>query len=255
MDTNERELAKTTKRGRIYEWKGDHFVSVTTALGAMPKPALNSWKLRMVAQTAAKNRADIAAIEDEKEAQKRILDLYYSIPQNEAALMGSRIHKFAEWISKGETFETEPTEEEALFVKAYNEFAEHWNPVLVESEATVFSKKHGYAGSLDAIYNIRGKNYIVDIKTGKSVWPDVALQCSAYRFADFIARPGTNTEDPVPNTDGAMVLHLTRNGYNLYPLDAGAATFETFLSIVDVWRWENIEKDEVIRPALDWREE
>lgn len=252
---SERQLAKTTKSGRIYQWKSDHFVSVTTALDVLPKPALNSWKLRMVAQTAAKNRADIAQIGDEKEAQKKILDLYYSTPMNERALLGSRIHKFAEWISKSEEFPEQPTEIEQPFVDAYREFVRDWSPVLVESEATVFSRKHGYAGSLDAIYNIRGANYVVDIKTGKSVWEEVALQCAAYRFAEFIARPATDTEDPLPETKGAMVLHLTPTGYILYPLDSGPTTFETFLSAVDIWRWQNLEKEGVIRPPLDWREE
>lgn len=253
MNTNERELAKTTKSGRIYEWKGDRFVSVTTALGMMPKPALNSWMLKQVALAAAKNRAEIAQIADEKEAQKRILDIHYSTPRNEAALLGSRIHKFAEWIAKSIDFEEQPEGSEVAYVDAFREFYADWTPEYIESEVTVFNRQHGYAGSADAIMSIDGKKYVVDIKSGKGVWPDAALQISAYRYAEFIARPYNGGEEPVPETDGGLVLHLTPTGYNLIPVDCGPEVFETFLSSLDIWRWQNIDKDGVLKEP--WRKE
>jgi hypothetical protein len=48
---------------------------------------------------------------------------------------------------------------------------------------TVFGED--YAGTLDRIYEIEGRIWIVDLKTSQQVWEEHKLQISAYSHADI----------------------------------------------------------------------
>ena len=235
--------AVDTKRGRFYPWRGDKYVSVTTAIGeGIPKPQLNKWFVRNMAETAAKFRETLANM-DEEEAKEWLL-AYRSPSDGSAAILGSSIHGIIEKIAKNEPHK-EPTEEEAPFVEAFMKFLKKHKPTVIEAEATVFSHEYGYAGTMDAMMEINGDVYVVDTKTGKGVWPEAALQLAAYRHADFFGRPD-GTEDPIPPCSGGLVLHLRPTGYKVIPVDTGPEVFDTFLSALDVFRWTNIDSDHVI---------
>ena len=232
-----------TKRGRYYPWRGDKFVSVTTAIGeGIPKPQLNKWFVRNMAEVAAKFRIDLAAMEEE-DAKEWLLK-YRSPTDGSAAILGSSVHSIIEKIAKQEPHKV-PTDEEQPFVDAFLSFMEKYNPKFIESESTVFSNKYGYAGTMDAMVVINGKTYVLDTKTGKGVWPEAALQLVRIRHADFFGR-ADGREDAIPTCDGGLVLHLRPAGYKVIPVDTGAEVFDTFLSALDIFRWANIDSDSVI---------
>lgn len=229
-----------TNKGRYYPWDNDKYVSVTTAISeGVPKPGLNMWKIKNVAELAARNRKKLATITRIPDAKEFILNLFFKKQDNTAANLGSHVHSVCERIAKGE--DTGDIQEAAVpYVNSFRQFIEDYSPEFVETEATVFSRTHGYAGTADAFIIIDGKLYVVDYKTGKSVWPEVALQLAAYRHGDFFGR-SDGTEDPIPKVDGALVLHIRPEGYTAIPVDAGADTFDTFLSALDIFRWQRID--------------
>lgn len=54
---------------------------------------------------------------------------------------------------------------------------------IIEKECTVYSAKHKYAGSVDAVAEMNGKVIVLDWKTSNNIHPDHAFQVSAYAKA------------------------------------------------------------------------
>jgi hypothetical protein len=116
-----------------------------------------------------------------------------------------------------------------------------------------WSDTHEYAGSFDGILRLRldehgkpdpaGEPALVmaDWKTSKSTYPDVALQMSAYANADKIIAPD-GTETPMPEFDGALVLHITEDQASFKPVRIAAENgqpdvFAHFLHLRDTFEW------------------
>jgi hypothetical protein len=234
-----------TPKGRYYTWDGNKFVSVTTVISeGIPKPALYKWLVKKGVEKAVANRIILAEMSD-TEALDFLSDKGYS--DTGPAALGSRVHKIAENIIKGETHTIAP--DDRGYVDSFNAFMADWQPTYVETEATVFSRQYGYAGTMDGKVMIDGKTYIMDIKTGKSVWPEVALQLAAYRYADFIGRAG-GREDPNTPCNGGLVLHLRPRGYELRPVDCGPEVLDAFLSALDIWHWSKVGSASVLKGAI-----
>jgi hypothetical protein len=77
---------------------------------------------------------------------------------------------------------------------------------------------------------------LLDVKTGKRVYPEAALQLAAYAAADFLGRPD-GTEQPLPAIEAGAVLHLRPGGYQLVPVPIGRAVLEAFLAALAVFRF------------------
>lgn len=231
-----------TKKGRYYPWKHDKYVSVTTAISeGLPKPALNRWFVKSMAEKAIRE-VDVISSLPTDEALEYLLKPESDL--NHAAILGSHVHSIIEKLSRGEEIQT-PTSKQQPYVESFLKFIQDYNPVFLETESTVFSRQHGYAGTMDAMAQIGDKRYVIDYKTGKAVWPEAALQISAYRYADFLGRPD-GREDGLPPCDGGLVLHIRPRGYEIIPVDTSTAVFDTFLSALDLFRWISMDSGNVI---------
>lgn len=222
--------ATTTNRGRTYQWRDETFDSVTTILsGGVPKPALTNWAAKSVAEYVAANLAEVNAIAAKDTAAA--IDLMKGSPwrsRDAAALQGTAIHAWAEAHVLGQTPAPAP-EAHQPYLDGFLRFLDEWQPEYEASEATVYSRRYGYAGTLDFIATLPGLGRVLgDYKTGKGVYGEVALQLAAYRFAEFVGMPNGD-EAPVPEVDGAVVLHLTPAGYFLIPVEADEVAFRFFL--------------------------
>lgn len=232
-----------TAKGRFYPWADQKFVSVTTVIGeGIPKPQLNKWFVKEMARIAALHRLHLSTLLEE-EALQFLID-YREPGFDGASTLGSNVHSIAEKIARGKKHRT-PTAKEAPYVEGFVAFIEKYSPRFIETEATVYSREHGYAGTMDAQVEIDGKVYVMDIKTGKGVWPEAALQIAAYRHADFIGR-SDGREDGLTPSDGGLVLHLRPRSFNVIPVDTGLNVFDTFLSALDIYRWVNMDSRFVI---------
>lgn len=95
---------------------------------------------------------------------------------------GTEVHYLVENYKHGKPIETS-NEILVPYAKAFNDFLATHKLEVIDNERTVRSDKYGYAGTLDMLAKVNGKLLIVDIKTGKDLYPEVQLQTSAYRQA------------------------------------------------------------------------
>jgi ATP-dependent exoDNAse (exonuclease V) beta subunit len=161
---------------------------------------------------------------------------------------------------------------EALTVVAMLEQFDRWlqrfTPSYQATEVTVYSPEYGYAGTLDAMLTIDGVRFITDYKTSRepydsrgkprAPYPEqVGLQLGAYRHADMAAvwRPRRYEKQfrryyalsaaeqalavPVPEVDTGLVIHITPEACDAYPIICDEEVHAAFLYCLECFRWLN----------------
>lgn len=239
--------------GRSYIWEptGENFPSVTTILNAMAKPALVGWGIKMVA-TGALERFDewvaIRTAQGDESAIRYLKSLPYE-RRDRAADAGSAVHGAIEAAAKGLTPPRWPTSLDG-FRKQYERFLAAHRPRWITSEATVFSRSAGYAGTLDAIAEVGDRRLLIDAKTGERIYDEAALQLAAYRYADWIDL-GDGAESPIPDVDGCAILHLRPQSFQLVEVTADREQWEIFRHLIPIYRWmERVKAASLIGQAL-----
>jgi hypothetical protein len=194
-----------------------------------------------------------------------------------AKQLGTDVHRACEtYALTGERPEVDA--EVAPFLEQFDRWCQAHQPVYEAAEMTVYSPTYGYAGTLDAILKVDGARVVTDYKSSKkdvdnrgkprTPWPDVALQLSAYRFADF-AGPwrtrrysyygrryyllGTDERADaidVPDVDGGLCLYLTPERCEAYPVRCDEPIFTAFLYAVERARWSLQTQRTVLGDAI-----
>ena len=143
---------------RFYEVDGKAFPSITTVLGAIPKPGLIAWR-KSVGEEAAKWE------------------------MNRAARRGSATHTLVEQYLKGETPSIRDVLPLGMFrlLKPYLEQIDNIHAL----EQIMYSKKLTIAGQVDCIAEYNGKLSVIDFKTANKERTDswnenYYIQCTAY---------------------------------------------------------------------------
>ncbi|MFC9191425.1 hypothetical protein [Streptomyces cyaneofuscatus] len=234
--------------------------SVTTTVGMLPKPFLQRWYANMAADLALDSIDYLQRMADRDRpgAKKWVAGAAWRYT-NDRAGIGTKAHDLFERMIRGQQLRRQHPDMEP-YRRNFRDFLDAVKPVLVRAEDVAWSDTHGYAGSFDAWLRLRvileddgtwtldpdntsGRAVWVDViadwKTSKSVWPSVALQMAAYAFADLIIDPDGN-EEPMPVFDGAVVLHITPEGWTLYPVYAPQMrrAFAWFLHLRETLDWE-----------------
>lgn len=220
---------------RFYTWQGQVYPSVTTILQAVAKPALVPWAARRVAEAAVADAHVLVKLR-EIDPEAAIERLAKAVWRNKtrAALTGTQLHRAAEAITGHGRFELTP--ESAPFVRQFEAFLAACQPSFRHREVAVYSRTHGYAGTLDAIAEMGGRTVLLDFKTSKGVYSEHALQLAAYRHAEFVGADD-GTELPLPAIDAAYILHITPERWRLIEMDAGDETFAAFLAAKTLSAW------------------
>lgn len=110
--------------------------------------------------------------------------------KQEAADIGSKIHDWCETHIKHQIDSKLPypemPEEKAvqIGVNAFLEWEDLHKPKYKSSERMVYSKKHGFMGTLDIEATINKKLYLIDLKSSNGLYNTVNMQTAAYVFAD-----------------------------------------------------------------------
>lgn len=189
-----------------------------------------------------------SAVHDEAEA----LVLQLARTDSELLLAGAEIPPWPDHLAGYET--------------SFRAWLTEWHPEFLATEATVFNRPQAYAGTLDAIIRIRAGALltavarhgqviplwlarldpqtwaivIVDYKAGRVVYPEVAVQLSAYSRGEFIGGADRQTEIPLPGPILAgAVLHITPKGFQFRLVDIGDVPFNTFLYAREVYRFRH----------------
>lgn len=209
---------------------GKRAVGVTTALKGIPKDeALKRWAAKLVASYTVDHIAELLQMLDHG-GRGPTMQFLAELPnqrRDEAAVRGTQVHAYAERIIKGE--EVEVPEALAPYVQSYVQYLDEWEPTTVGEELVVASRTHLYAGRLDSIQDIPGVGRAqVDYKTSGGVYGNYALQIAAYRYAEVYIDADGNERPMIP-VDRTFILHLTPEGYQLIPVQAGEDEFRKFL--------------------------
>ena len=236
-------LGLTRTAGHVYSWRDERTVvsdlpSVTTVLRVVDKSGpLIGWARREVAACAVRNLDVLVAMRAEGGSNAAVTWLK-TIPdyaRDKAADRGTQVHLLAEQIVRGG--DPEVPEELAGHVNAYRAFLRQWSPRFLVVEAMVCSLTHGYAGTADSVADIAGERWLLDIKTGNGIYPEAALQLSAYGAAQFIGRPGDPRRYRLPRPTRFGVVHVSAERAELVPMAVDRTTFATFLRALELWRW------------------
>jgi hypothetical protein len=265
----------TTKSGaRWYDWKGERFWSVTTIIaGGYPKPVLINWAKKFTAEYAVDNFPKLTALlEQDTDGtidRQGAIDWLKSAAfreRDKKGDLGTSVHNAIEAHVLGK-----PTPEWPLPLRprmlAFERFLAEYEPRFIPAsladpaeavtsgvllaEAPVFNRTQHYAGTLDGIVEIGGRTLVLDVKTSaKGIYPEIALQLAAYRFAEFVGLPD-GSEQALPQTQGAVALHLPEDGtYELREIQADEETFRHFLYVREVYRYIKDIADGVIRGVV-----
>lgn len=209
---------------------------VTTILKAWPKgEVLTNWAARTVAEFVADNWDTIqalypmgrAAVVDNLKGQ-------HWQQRDTAAATGTEVHALAADLVAGAGVDVPP--HLVRRVQGYAKWLDEWQVDPIASEYTVASRKVGYAGTADLAARVeagpwKGRNVGLDVKTGRGVYGETALQLAAYVSAEVLMGPDGDELDPYA-IDCTAVVHVTDDGVAVYPLAADPATiarqFEVF---------------------------
>jgi hypothetical protein len=182
-----------------------------------------------------------------------------------ATELGEAVHAACESYALTGT-RPEVDDEVRPFLDRFDEWLQKFGPSYEAVEVTVYRPDLGYAGTADAFLTIDGVRYIADYKTSRSSvdgygrptrpYPEqVALQLAAYRHAKYAAvwRPrryekwrrryyllGPDEQAlavPVPEVDTGLVIHLTPDHCDAYPIRCDEQVFESYLAVQDAARW------------------
>lgn len=109
--------------------------------------------------------------------------------KDKSAEEGTLIHNtIEEWLKNKETI---IPEEIVPSVDAFKDFYYNIKPEIIAIEEEFVHPTHRYSGTADLVAKIDNKFYLLDIKTGKSIYKDYRLQTAAYVDAlpyDFVGR-------------------------------------------------------------------
>ena len=230
------------RRGfRMYQGQGglDDVIGVTSGLKNIDKSGLGFARARSAAVCAWEDIDKLVGwVRDDN--QKAFVDHVRNAASREwgaAADLGTEVHALAEAIFRFEDLGHIQKKQQG-FIEQLRKFIDDFDVEPLEVECTAWNETVGYAGTIDLIARVGGETVILDIKTGASgIWPDVALQLSAYGHAEFLIDPDGTRRD-LPELDGAAALSLRPDHYSLVPVRIDDDVFELFKHLVAVAEWQ-----------------
>lgn len=230
--------------GRVYTdpVSDERFPSVTTIIGATSaKHGIADWSAKLAAEFAIDNvpvwqgvlqaAGRDAAVDLIRKASERYRDA--------AGARGSFVHDVIESLALDKPAPVIEGEVEAALLDQFLRWVSDYDVEFHAAELTVANRTLGYAGTLDAIVTLgrcSGRRYLIDAKTGKSLWPaEVAPQLVAYRRAEEVWLP-MGGKDDMPEVDGAAALHLHADDYDFVELKADDLAWEDFCNRVRAYQ-------------------
>lgn len=229
--------------GHGYTVDGQKVPGVTTILKMLPNDALIGWSGRVTAEYALDNWAELA--EMAPSVRLRTMEKARWNIRDAAAKRGTEVHRLAEGLVAGDAV-TVP-EELAGHVEAYRDWLDEFEPVPVATELVVASRTHKYCGTADLVADLPsvllddGMNpaarWLLELKTTASgVWPESALQATAYEHAEVYVHP-EHPDDEQPmgllGIERCGVVWIKSDTCELRPVDSGPDTWKFFLQL----RW------------------
>lgn len=246
-------LHRIEKQGRegsyhIYKLDGKRMPGVTGIIKAtVPAPALIDWAARVTARYAADHMDELWGIRHMgPDAIYALLEQKPRSERDTAGARGSQLHLWAEDMIHER--EVAGISNELLpWVLAMRDFIEDFRPKPVLLESAVASRKHQYAGTLDLVadfpeivfpngYRLPAARRIVDYKSSRNIYSEIALQLAGYRGAEFYNDGNGGEEHPLSALDideTGLAVKIRPEGYSVHPVYCGAEAHQAFARL----RW------------------
>lgn len=246
--TEPRLVRRNYGRGHGYKLDGQKVPGVTTALDVLAKPALVNWAAEEAAKRAVDEWDELA----ELPISQRLERIRWGARDKvrAAALRGTEIHALGQKLAEGVEVDVPP--EHLGPVTAYAKWLDKWDVEVLAAETPLASIQHGYAGTADLwgrVGRLDNALCLLDIKTGKGVYKETALQLAAYRYADLFQISGL--EQAVPEVDAVYVAHVLPDDVRMVPAESGPQTFRTFLYVLQVYKdLQQVEEWPLIGEAI-----
>ena len=225
------ELAPTLSQHWYYVWKATPtgkkgkylgvFPSSTTILNAYPQSAqLTQW----------------IAEQGWNESQKI---------KSEAGEDGTLIHKGIEYLLDGGEIIQDgyiPGSNRMVSLKSYwklSTFVNWYNeyqPTIIAKEMKIFNKKGGYAGTLDALIEVRGEIVLVDWKSSSSIHENFPLQ-----FASYAVAIEQMTDLKIDQTACLQLGAKNKNGYRYVMYPDWKDHYKVFQNVQATWKYDNFD--------------
>lgn len=158
-------------------------IQVTSILKVLNKPQLLNWAVRL---TRNYIKQELFAFKHADSLKDLDLDdllaksaIEHDRVRNAAADHGINVHSsIASYIGN-----TSSVAHNDPVIIAFRQWEDTAKFELIASERLVFSRQHGFAGTADLIGALNGRLALLDIKTGRGIYPEYKLQLAAYAFA------------------------------------------------------------------------
>ncbi len=236
--------ADTDSNGlRYYTWNGLRYPSVTTIrrLAGIPH-GLHQWSLNQVIDRVLDEAPAIALRLGSGEPSQVAMTRQYlrsaaTEQRDKAALLGTAVHAAA-----AENIPiTEVGPDIAPRLRQYLDWRERSGVEILATEFQVWNPTVGYAGSCDLLGRFPdGSIWVIDLKTGKGVYGEHALQLMAYLMAEFVGMDDTVDEGTTAllhQARGIAVLHLGDKDWEFISLRSDAETWRAYRGLLAFGVW------------------
>jgi hypothetical protein len=234
------ERKKWGANGHRYQLDGQWVQGVTTILNTMAKPALIDWAAREVTEYANENWGWLSTLT--RGERTALMSGAHNRVRDAAGARGTMLHDVVVPLLRGEPVAQLPLDADPdVYDLASNavRFMDDWgiHPILIET--VVFNDEPRYAGTLDLVATAErypGRTFLIDWKTNrKGIWPEVALQLSAYANADYyVDSTGHDQRMADLGITDNLALALSPEGYEVRPTANGPEVYEFFALVAGV---------------------
>jgi hypothetical protein len=236
--------AQTDSNGlRYYTWKGQRYPSVTTIrrLAGIPH-GLHQWALNQIINRVLDDAPSIAnrlgsGDPGEVALVRHALRQAATEERDKAAQRGTAVHEAA---ASGKSL-ADVGSDIAPHLRQYLDWREKSRVEVLASEFQVWNPTVGYAGTCDLLGRFPdGSTWVIDLKTGKGVYGEHALQLMAYLMAEFVGADDVVDEGlsrELGLAKGIAVLHLGSDSWEFYSLRPDPATWDAFRGLLTFGVW------------------
>ncbi len=236
--------ADTDSNGlRYYTWQGNRYPSVTTIrrLAGIPH-GLHQWSLNQVIDRVMDEAPSIALRLGSGEPSEVALVRHYlrqaaTEQRDKAAALGTAVHAAA---AEGKAL-TEVGPDIAPRLRQYLDWRDRSGVEILATEFQVWNPTVGYAGTCDLLGRFPdGSIWVIDLKTGKGVYGEHALQLMAYLMAEFVGSDDTVDEATttlLKQARGIAVLHLGAADWEFISLRSDAETWRAYRGLLAFGVW------------------
>jgi hypothetical protein len=229
-----------------YVWNGEHLPSSTQITGILDKPALRYWYVNQALERV-KNKVSPGVAYDEVELSQILEKAKYGAKdsRDKSASIGRLVHGWIEdYITnqindKGEKPPLPMHTGACNSIKSFLEWEEKADPQYIYNERRMLSRVHRFCGTLDIAALIDGQPTIVDIKTGKRVYPEHWLQTASYCLMLEEEQPN-DWQYRLEDMD-RIILLISQELGTMKPTRAKSdilADADVFTSLRYVYRWK-----------------